>query len=96
MKRSLKKAHKEYKKFTQNDRLRDLYDSRVEAERRYITDIEYAEEKGKKEGKKEGKIEIAKKMLEQGLDTQVIKQTTNLSDSEIEKIKTELMNDNNS
>ncbi len=93
-----KKAHNEYKNFTQNDRLRELYESRIEAERRRITDIEYAEEKGikigkeegKKEGKKEQKVEIAKKMLEQALDTQVIKQTTGLSDSEIEKIKAEL------
>ncbi len=113
-----RKAHNEYKKFTHNDRLRELYESRIEAERRYITDIEFAEEKGIKigeekgiiigeekgikigeekgiiigeeKGKKEREIEIAKKMLEQGLDIQTINKITGLSHREIEKIKTEL------
>ena len=79
----LDKAHRVYKNFSQDDRLRELYESRLEAERRYISDIEIAEKKGKKEGK----LEIAKNMLGKGLDLNLISEISGLSLEELKKLK---------
>ena len=52
--------------------------------------LEDAEEKGKQEGKAEGKkdekLEIAKKMLDDGFDTQTIIKYTSLSIDEIKNL----------
>ncbi len=50
----IKRAHSEYEKFTQDDELRELYENRIESERKIITDLEIAEKEGRKEGEKIG------------------------------------------
>ena len=49
--------------------------------------IDTALEKGREEGKKSMTIQIAKKMLDAGMDIETVMQITDLSKSEIEKLK---------
>jgi DNA repair protein RadC len=48
--------------------------------------LEKGIQKGKKEGLKEGKIEMAKKLKEKGIETDIITETSGLSKEEIEKL----------
>ncbi len=94
----LRKANKIYERFTQNDELREIYDNRIEAERKYKTEINYAKKIGKEEGRKEGrkegrekgrkekKIEIAKKMIKENIPIDIIIKVTGLTKEEIEKL----------
>ena len=77
------KAHKKYVEFTQDDRMRELYEGQIEYERRYLSDLEEA----KIEGKLEGKLEDAKKMLAEGLDKKLIQKITGFSIEEINRLK---------
>ena len=43
-------------------------------------------EKGKAEGRAEGKLEVARKMLSEGLDMELVAKVTNLSDDELKKL----------
>ena len=58
-----------------------------------INQLYYAKEKGLAEGKEEGKteerLEIAKKMLKEGLSVDLICRTTGLSEEEVLKLKSE-------
>lgn len=82
------KAHKEYEKFTSDEKLRDLYNSRLKYERDKNSLLYEAEKKGKIEGKIdgkiEGKIEDAKMMKENGIDIKLISKITGLKINEIE------------
>ena len=49
--------------------------------------IDTALEKGREEGKNSKAIQIAKKMLDAGMDIETVMQITDLSKSEIEKLK---------
>ncbi len=86
----LQKAHKAYERFTQSDELREIYQRRIEAERRYNTAIDHAEKKGREEGEKTGrkaeKIALARKMKNDGMDIEIIMKYTGLSKEEIEKL----------
>jgi predicted transposase/invertase (TIGR01784 family) len=94
----LQKAHNLYKRFTKSDELREVYQNRIEAERRYNTALSNAEEKGRKEGMKNGrkegmengrkeeKIQTAKNMKNDGLDIEIIMKYTGLSRKDIEKL----------
>ncbi|MEA3229001.1 MAG: Rpn family recombination-promoting nuclease/putative transposase, partial [Campylobacterota bacterium] len=53
--------------------------------------IETAMEKGIQEGLEQGKIEIARKMLEASLDIETIKLTTDLSDKELQILKSKIV-----
>jgi predicted transposase/invertase (TIGR01784 family) len=85
------RAHNEYKKFTQDERLREIYEMRVEGERIKKTMInsalEKGIEKGIEKGRKEEQRQIAKKMLGKGLDINLIMEVTELSKEDIEKLK---------
>ncbi len=91
----LERAHKVYEHFCSDDQLRQIYESRMEAERLHMTYIEDAEIKGRAEGKVEGKaegirkekVEIAKKMIHQEMDKQVISSLTGLSENEIQQLE---------
>ena len=52
---------------------------------------EKAREEGKIEGKSEGKIEVARNLLSQNLDFNIISIATGLSVSELEKLKLQLI-----
>jgi predicted transposase/invertase (TIGR01784 family) len=45
------------------------------------------EEKGKIEGKREGKIEVARSLIDQGVDDWIISNATGLSELEIQKLR---------
>ena len=49
--------------------------------------IDTALEKGREEGKNSKALQIAKKMLDAGMDIETVMQITDLSKSEIEKLK---------
>ena len=49
--------------------------------------IDTALEKGREEGKNSKAIQIAKKMLDAGMDIETVMQITDLSKSKIEKLK---------
>lgn len=49
--------------------------------------IDTALEKGREEGKNSKAIQIAKRMLDAGMDMETVMQITDLSKSEIEKLK---------
>lgn len=86
----IQKAHKEYKKFTGDDKMRDLYEARLKFKRDQESLLRHAKmdgiNEGKLEGKIEGKIETAKRMKEKGLDTSFIAEMTGLSSDEIIKL----------
>jgi len=86
----INKAHNEYVKFTQDDKMRDLYESRIKYQRDKNSLIYEAELKGKLEGvlegKLEGKLEDARLMKEDGISVEKISKYTGLSSEVISKI----------
>lgn len=74
----IKKAHNEYKKFTADEKMRELYESRLKQKRDETSLLRYA--------KKEGKIEVALKMKEKQMDDNLICEITGLSKDEIDKL----------
>ncbi|HEO65878.1 MAG TPA: Rpn family recombination-promoting nuclease/putative transposase [Spirochaetes bacterium] len=83
----LEKADRLYKRFTQDEQLKDIYESIVEGERKYLTDLELAERKGIEQGIEKERHEIAQLMLKQGLEIDLISKTTQLTVEEIEQLK---------
>jgi predicted transposase/invertase (TIGR01784 family) len=87
----IQKAHKEYKKFTGDDKMRDLYEARLKFKRDQESLLRHAKIDGVKEGKIEGENEkaiiIAKNMLKKGFDVNEICELTGLSNEDIEKLK---------
>ena len=70
-----------------------MYEKRKESILEKISLIESAEQKGIEKGKKEGEnrktIEIAKKLIVNGLDDELIKNSTGLSIEEINILRNE-------
>lgn len=62
-------------------------DDSLKAYRDVKNSIDTALEKGREEGKNSMAIQIAKKMLDAGMDIETVMQITDLSKSEIEKLK---------
>ena len=92
-------AKKEYERITAIPGLVDLIEAEERAERDKLL-IEYnikeearakGREEGRKEGRKEGKeqeqIEIAKKMLNEGIDIEIIAKITGLTKERIEELR---------
>ena len=75
----------EIAKFTPTE-LKEYEDS-LKAYRDVKNSIDTALEKGREEGKNWKAIQIAKKMLDAGMDIETVMQITDLSKSEIEKLK---------
>ncbi|MDH4129739.1 MAG: Rpn family recombination-promoting nuclease/putative transposase, partial [Spirochaetota bacterium] len=80
------KAHDVYERFTKDEELKDLYESREEAERQHLTSLEIAEQKGIEKGIETEKLEIARAMLKKGLDIKFISELTELSEDQIRKL----------
>lgn len=79
----IEKAHREYVKFTNDDRLREIYEGQIEYRRRYESDIEEAEiaaEKRKTE-------EIAKVLIAENVPNDIVIKSTGLTLEEIEDLK---------
>ena len=82
----LQKAHDEYVKFTGDDELREIYESRLKYKRDHLTLLRSAEKRGEKKGEKQKAIDTAKKMIEEGMDNNLIARITGLSIPDIEKL----------
>lgn len=75
----------EIAKFTPTE-LKEYEDS-LKAYRDVKNSIDTALEKGREEGKNSKAIQIAKKMLDAGMDIETVMQITDLPKSKIEKLK---------
>ena len=79
--------------FTEADR--EKYDKDMTTELDKIAQLDYAREEGREEGRVEGrvegrekeKIETAKKMLDLGIEVEIIRKVTSLSIEEIQKLQ---------
>ena len=58
----------------------------MNTERDTYNQIEYARESGREEGAKQNSCDIAKKMLEKGIDIETISGLTGLTEKEISKL----------
>jgi predicted transposase/invertase (TIGR01784 family) len=87
----IKKAHKEFKKFTADDKMRELYEARLKKKRDDASLLKHAKLEGKIEGEIEGEnkkaIKIAKSMLQDGEPIEKIVKHTGLLIEDIEKLK---------
>lgn len=99
----IKKAYKQLDKFYWSDEDLLTYEQSEKYEKTYIASLDYkfdegmkvGEEKGRREGEKVGKeegmkvakMEMAKTLLQQGVDIQIIKTATGLSEAEISKAR---------
>lgn len=79
----IQKAEQEYEYLTGNEEKRRLAELREKA----IRDEEAAIATAKKIGREEEKNEVAKKMIEKGMEIEIIMEVTNLTKEEIENIK---------
>lgn len=90
----LNQAIEEWEKSSDDPRIREIYWSRQKAildEKAAIREAELrlreAIKEGKEEGKKENKLEVAQKMLNRGMDIQVISEIVGISEEEIKNLK---------
>lgn len=88
-KEAIKKAQEKLEEISQNEHERYLAELREKYIRDQFAVQEYGYVKGKEEGREEVKIEVAKKLLEMGIDPETICATTGLSKEEIAKLKKE-------
>jgi len=80
---TIKKAGIEMKELTGDEEVRRIAELREKWEMDRISEINYAKE----QGEKEKAIEIAKAMLEKGMDIELIHEVTKLSIEEIKNLK---------
>jgi len=94
----LNKAIEEWEKYSDDPKVREEYLARRkaildekaairEAELRLRDALKKGREEGREEGIKEGKIEIAKKLLKNGMDVVTISQITGISEREIRQLR---------
>jgi len=84
---TIKKAHEQYTKFTADEQMQRIYETRWKDMIDRNSLLETGRREGKTEGKIEGKIEAAKSMLADGLSIETIMKYTSLTREEIEKLK---------
>ena len=72
-----------------------LYDLRQKAIYDEVNRIEGARDEGLKEGIEKGKKEVAKSMLEKGLDVAFVIEVAGMSESEVLKLNEEVVKDRN-
>ena len=86
----IREAKNELIKLSANDKERMKYEDRRAALLDKVSALENAEEKGieigKEIGKKKGTLEVAKNLLEAGVDIEIIIKTTGLKRNEIEEL----------
>jgi predicted transposase/invertase (TIGR01784 family) len=85
----MQKAHEEYQRFTEDDQLREIYESRIKWEMDYRSGLVEAEERGIKKGIEKGiekdQKEIVFNMNKEGLSVEQIHQFTTIPISKIKK-----------
>ena len=90
----IRQAKDELIRMSNDDTQRELYEMRAKTLKDKISALNEAERKGMQKGIKEGmqkgekkkSLEIAKSMMDMGLDKETISKTTGLDLSEIEKL----------
>ena len=86
----IKEAVKQLTEMSADEYERELYEIRERSRLTYNTEMNEARRKGIEEGEKRGekqeKEKIAKKMKEEGLDIELIKKITNLTEEEINSL----------
>ena len=90
----IRQAKDELIRMSNDDTQRELYEMRAKTLKDKISALNEAERKGMQKGIKEGRqkgekkkaLEIAKSMIDMGLDKKTISKTTGLDLSEIEKL----------
>lgn len=106
--KKIAKADQEWEYLKGDEAVQRIAFLREKWERDWISNIEGAKEKGREEGKAEGKVEgkaegkmegkseekkrIALEMLKKNMEEEIIKEITQLTEEELEKIKNELKN----
>lgn len=83
----IKKARIEMNELTGDEAVRRLAELREKWEMDRRSEIDYAKEEGKEEGAKNRTIEIAKQLLSQGVNIEIIANATGLAIKEIENLK---------
>jgi predicted transposase/invertase (TIGR01784 family) len=83
---SFRKAHKEYKAFTADERMMDMAEAREKWKRDWNTRLHAAKEEGVQQGMQQGKRDAARKMQAEGLNAQLISRITGLTEEEIDKL----------
>ena len=84
--KELDKAQYKLKYLRCDREIRELYDAKRKAELNKNTDIIIAKEQGKEEGLKQGKEEMAKNMLKEGFDINLIAKISGLTIEEINNL----------
>ena len=82
----MKVAAKRLWNISQDEEMRDLLEAREKQERDHRSSVEYA----RKEGREEERKEFALKLIQGGVDFEIIKKSTRLSEEEIKTIEKEL------
>ena len=89
----IKEAKAELVRLSGDRKERERYEKRRESRLNEISTLAYAEEKGMVKGIEQGakleKIEIAKNLIQNGLDNKLISKSTGLSLEEVEKLRQE-------
>lgn len=82
----IRQAKDELIRMSNDDTQRELYEMRAKTLKDKISALNEAERKGIQKGAKKKALEIAKSMIDMGLDKETISKTTGLDLSEIEKL----------
>ena len=83
----IRQAKDELIRMSNDDTQRELYEMRAKTLKDKISALNEAERKGMQKGEKKKSLEIAKSMMDMGLDKETISKTTGLDLYEIEKLK---------
>lgn len=83
----MKKVYEKLESLNSDEEIIGLYDVEKEEERVRQTQLLGAERKGIEKGQKEKTVEIAKKMLNEGIDLDMIAKITTLSIEELESLR---------
>ena len=82
----IKEAVEQLKEMSADEYERELYEIRERSRLTYNTEMYEARRKGLEEGEERSKKEIAKKMKVEGIDIELIKKITNLTEEEIKAL----------
>jgi len=84
---SIKKAEERLEYLSSDPSTIELYRKREESLHERANMISSAMERGMEKGIKKGKIEVAKNLLNLGVDASIISSSTGLTEEEIEELK---------
>ena len=86
----IKEAIEQLEEMSADEKEREIYEIRERSRLVYNTEMYEARRKGLEEGREESRKEIAKKLLKNKISIEIIKNTTGLTQEEINNLKNEL------